>query len=945
MFVKKERDAAFKRINTDTTTKHLFHKSTLFGTKKRAAEKLQEERRLADEEKTAARLADLQRRSAGIKIKKKSPTNVKDRFAQERQLGQAAKAQDQDGYVPSRWVQPVTTKNAGKLAPWAESSPDKYESTFKEQVFPLWDVETVAQLKSRPPSLPRRSVNLVDIPSSPNSKTDKMSSPDTPEHSKKLEGDNSILPHLPVSTTLVKSTTSSTSSWSQQSYGLERLSPGAASAVVLAWNSNFPVCKLGEGCYERSLSHLRSARHCHLEKIAMTVIRGVTAAGDRALVEEDGFLTREHHDLLHPLVPRSKTSQEYRADPLREKSVRRPLPPPNCRWGKFKLPMGSYEGYVKSGPGYDVSFVPHGRGEMMWNDGNCYRGDWSNGVMEGELGEFWDGVDGSLYRGNWKHGRREGQGEYWLDGTNREGERYKGGFINGSFEGHGEYRLKSGRILYVGMWKDDEWNGVGSIFWRNGTLKFKGGWKRGIKHGQGSFHRPDSQLAYRGQFQNGRYHGRGKFFDPRERKATGWANGTWVNGELTGENCEVTFYVSENIFVHYVGNVDRGRICSYGKVQYPDKRVSHGLRKRVRLPVIRNLGQDAKNDRDDNSLWSAEGQCWIGGDVNAGYVNDNKLARQNIAEVARKKLKRGKNLTQEEKDVLKDLEEERTDKEEQEGKDEQEKGEVVVMVEEKINEKKELKKTRKKTGEMEKDTEQATGERMATVAKPQQKKSVSYVVLECKGTIVYPDDSRYDGVSIQGFPHGDHGLKIGPQGTCEYGRFENGKCVEDRSKGGSLVEGVAWRLVVYKLKNVTSSGDLTVYHNGSRLHDQYEPMSATAALWLWFQGQERGCFGGDKVRDRFGPTMRSSQLDMIFEAVKRRRDLCGTVRLAKRARGVDADGNDWGETKVLLRGQSPVSKRKEFKTIFEHVRGNSVWPKETQHTYKALVQYLRSTMD
>ena len=147
------------------------------------------------------------------------------------------------------------------------------------------------------------------------------------------------------------------------------------------------------------------------------------------------------------------------------------------------------------------------------------------------------------------------------------------------------------------------------------------------------------------------------------------------------------------------------------------------------------------------------------------------------------------------------------------------------------------------------------------------------------------------------------------------------------------------------LKNVTSSGDLTVYHNGSRLHDQYEPMSATAALWLWFQGQERGCFGGDKVRDRFGPTMRSSQLDMIFEAVKRRRDLCGTVRLAKRARGVDADGNDWGETKVLLRGQSPVSKRKEFKTIFEHVRGNSVWPKETQHTYKALVQYLRSTMD
>ena len=159
-----------------------------------------------------------------------------------------------------------------------------------------------------------------------------------------------------------------------------------------------------------------------------------------------------------------------------------------------------------------------------------------------------------------------------------------------------------------------------------------------------------------------------------------------------------------------------------------------------------------------------------------------------------------------------------------------------------------------------------------------------------------------------------------------------------------MVEGVGWRLIVYKLKNVTSAGDLTVYCNGSRLHDQYAPMSATAALWLWFQGQEEGCFGGDKVRDRFGPTMRSAQLDMVMEAVKRRRELCGTVRLASRARGVDADGNMWGEIKVLLRGQPSISKRKEFKTTFEHVRGNSVWPPDTQGNYKELVKILRLAM-
>ena len=64
--------------------------------------------------------------------------------------------------------------------------------------------------------------------------------------------------------------------------------------------------------------------------------------------------------------------------------VRRPLALPGCTWGKVNVrPLGFYEGYVKTG-----TVIAHGRGTMMWRDGNIYRGEWRDGMMHGEVGEF-----------------------------------------------------------------------------------------------------------------------------------------------------------------------------------------------------------------------------------------------------------------------------------------------------------------------------------------------------------------------------------------------------------------------------------------------------------------------------------------------------------------------------------------------------------------------------
>ena len=152
MFVRIEREKAIHRTTTGPK-KALFQKELMWNKRERKQQQIQQQRELEEEKRNEKRRVKLEQRdvlNASSGKKKKSPSKIKDRFAQQRQIGFEVTAADQDGFEASRWVQPATTQNAGPLAPWACSNPEATEKGYDTQTFPLWDVETVKALTPEP---------------------------------------------------------------------------------------------------------------------------------------------------------------------------------------------------------------------------------------------------------------------------------------------------------------------------------------------------------------------------------------------------------------------------------------------------------------------------------------------------------------------------------------------------------------------------------------------------------------------------------------------------------------------------------------------------------------------------------------------------------------------------------------------------------------------------
>ena len=182
---------------------------------------------------------------------------------------------------------------------------------------------------------------------------------------------------------------------------------------------------------------------------------------------------------------------------------------------------------------------------------------------------------------------------------------------------------------------------------------------------------------------------------------------------------------------------------------------------------------------------------------------------------------------------------------------------------------------------------------------------------------------------------GGHGGRDGPLlppiPPVRYGEFSNGQCLQRDS-----VEGISWRLIVYKCKG---------YRTGSRIRDKYPPMSATAAIWLWFTKQEPGTFGGDRIISRFGETARMHQLKLVMNVVEQRARLCGTIKVrSTKVQDEDEYGMLWVTVLELDRGLPNVSGA-DIAKVFRRARGDTVWPPDLQTRYRALVQVLRTVKE
>lgn len=131
----------------------------------------------------------------------------------------------------------------------------------------------------------------------------------------------------------------------------------------------------------------------------------------------------------------------------------------------------TYSGYVNE------QYQPHGKGTMKYSDGKEYKGDWVNGIKQGQGTMKYNN---GIYEGEWKNDKKDGKGTYvWNDGRT-----YEGLYENDVRSGDGVF---SGWVdltnrcsgTYYGESKNDQFNGSGKFFFDNGD-KFEGIYKENL---------------------------------------------------------------------------------------------------------------------------------------------------------------------------------------------------------------------------------------------------------------------------------------------------------------------------------------------------------------------------------------------------------------------------------------------------------------------------------
>lgn len=155
---------------------------------------------------------------------------------------------------------------------------------------------------------------------------------------------------------------------------------------------------------------------------------------------------------------------------------------------------GKYTGTIATD-----SRLPHGYGQMKYDNARQYDGEWKGGRWHGygrwvnPNGDCYEGTfdydarhgrgiytwkNGNVYRGEFFHDKRQGKGAFHF----ANGNIYEGDFINGVFEGQGRYKFDGGS--YEGEWKNGRYHGKGILIFTDGS-SYTGEFLDGVAHGQG----------------------------------------------------------------------------------------------------------------------------------------------------------------------------------------------------------------------------------------------------------------------------------------------------------------------------------------------------------------------------------------------------------------------------------------------------------------------------
>ena len=200
-----------------------------------------------------------------------------------------------------------------------------------------------------------------------------------------------------------------------------------------------------------------------------------------------------------------------------------------------------------------------GKGTMTYECGNVYEGTWHDGIRHGNGVLFYN--DGGKYHGEWMDGKKHGVGREEYDGHIYFGD-YKDNYPHGCGT-----KVWANGDKYIGQFKEGKFHGQGKKMYACGNT-YTGEWQNGFMEGVGSFQCSDGKL-YEGEWQRGKKHGRGQMKYSNERQEVyvgqfvdnhqqGWGKILWKDGS------------------QYVGNFERGKFHGYGTIVHPNGTIYAG---------------------------------------------------------------------------------------------------------------------------------------------------------------------------------------------------------------------------------------------------------------------------------------------------------------------------------------------------------------------------------
>ncbi|CAG9310596.1 unnamed protein product [Blepharisma stoltei] len=121
----------------------------------------------------------------------------------------------------------------------------------------------------------------------------------------------------------------------------------------------------------------------------------------------------------------------------------------------------------------------HGKGEIVYNNGDSYSGSWVNNKKEGKGRYFYNHI-GAVYSGEWFNNKRHGQGKLKF----KNGDRISGTWIEGRLSEDHTTIDYSDKAKYTGETKNGLRHGSGTIKYSCGFF-YRGNWNNDIREGNG----------------------------------------------------------------------------------------------------------------------------------------------------------------------------------------------------------------------------------------------------------------------------------------------------------------------------------------------------------------------------------------------------------------------------------------------------------------------------